>query len=50
MEDGWTKFCITSIVFECIAFLVVYFIGLNSREKELLRNAVVAKVLARFRK
>ena len=38
MKDGWTKFCITSIVFECIAFLVVYLIGLNSREKELLKK------------
>ena len=48
MEDGWTKFVTTSFSFVIIAVPVIYVVGLNKREKELLRNAVYKKVLSKF--
>lgn len=47
MEDGWGKLCLTSIVFMIIAVPVIYFVGLNFKEKELIKNAVSSKILKR---
>ena len=47
MEDGWSKLCLTSIVFMIIAVPVIYFVGLNFKEKELIKNAVSSKILKR---
>lgn len=44
MADGWQKFFLTSGAFLLIAIPVIYFVGLNKKEKGVLRNAVVNKI------
>lgn len=44
MADSWKKFFLTSGVFVLIAIPVIYFIGFNNIERDLLRNAVTNKI------
>lgn len=50
MENSWTKFFFTSILFVVIAIPVIYMLGFNAKEQGLIRNVVQNKIINRFRK
>lgn len=50
MENGWSKLCLTSMLFVAIAMPVIYIIGFNAKEKKLIRNIVQNKIICRFKK
>jgi len=41
--NGWEKFCITSALFELIAFLTIWFIGMNIKERNLLKKIIASR-------
>lgn len=50
MENGWSKLCLTSMLFVVIAMPVIYIIGFNAKEKKLIRNIIQNKIICRFKK
>lgn len=50
MQDGWNKLFATSVIFMVISLPVMYYVGLNSMEKQLLVNAVSFKILSKRNK
>lgn len=50
MEDGWSKLSLTSMLFVAIAMPVIYIIGFNAKEKKMIRDVVLNKIINRFKK
>ena len=48
MENSWTKFFLTSILFVVIAIPVIYMLGFNAKEQGLIKNVVQNKIINRF--
>lgn len=48
MENGWTKFFVTSVVFVVVSVPVIYFIGLNAIEKNIVKKAVFSKIISKI--
>lgn len=49
MENGWSKLCLTSMLFVVIAMPVIYIVGFNAKEKKLIRSVVQNKILNCFK-
>ena len=49
MENGWSKLCLTSMLFVVIAMPVIYIVGFNAKEKKLIKSVVQNKILNRFK-